>query len=322
MKEGKGSLSPKLVISSQFVEKIPEFYSPKQAAGLTLVGLTALELADHTERGDRVLVAGGSTSVGLLLIKMLKAKGCSLVVATGSGSKLDVIKSRGADDVVDCECLFPLSFLFSLLHIASFGSKLTSQLCFPCHLSFFPDRASDFPKELASRYSKQPFDVVLDTVGDQLTHSGCGSYLKEGGHYFNCGASVLTPNQGGVFKLISFLLSAFLLPTFLGGVPAKFHNTSLQNEKFGRFAALARGESMKRKKKFPNLRPNEMKLLFLMRFRVFLFLLFCFTFLLYSSTEIDLDPLIDSTFPFAEAPKAYQRLTEGRALGKIVVEVK
>lgn len=38
--------------------------------------------------------------------------------------------------------------------------------------------------------------------------------------------------------------------------------------------------------------------------------------------EIDLDPLVDSTFPFSEAPKAYQRLMEGRALGKIVVEVK
>lgn len=108
MKNGRGSLTTKTLVSSQFVEKIPEAYSSQQAAGLSLVGLTALALTSHAQRGERVLVAGRSTAVGLLLIKMLKAKGCSFVVATGSGSKLDVIKSRGADDVVDCECLFLL----------------------------------------------------------------------------------------------------------------------------------------------------------------------------------------------------------------------
>lgn len=111
MKNARGSLSKKLLVGSEFVEKIPSKYTSQEAAGLTLVGLTALELADQvTEKGQRVLVAGGSTSVGLLLIKMLKAKG-AFVVATGSGSKLDVIKSRGADDVVDCKSFFSCSYV-------------------------------------------------------------------------------------------------------------------------------------------------------------------------------------------------------------------
>lgn len=138
IKNGRGSLATKLLVSSQFVEKIPEAYTPQQASGLSLVGLTALALASHAQKGERVLVAGGSTAVGLLLIKMLKAKGCSLIVATGSGGKLDVIKSRGTDDVVDCECLFSLRLacLFSLIYSTSeIHAGSSTLLPFPSFLS-------------------------------------------------------------------------------------------------------------------------------------------------------------------------------------------
>lgn len=127
MKNGRGSLSKKLLVDQAYVELIPSNYTPEQAAGLTLVGLTALQLADFTKPGDRVLVAGGSTSVGLLLIKMLKAKGMKEIVATGSGSKVDVIKSRGADHVVDCEYSVFLPALVQSNRVAN--HSLTSPLC-------------------------------------------------------------------------------------------------------------------------------------------------------------------------------------------------
>lgn len=124
------------------------------------------------------------------------------------------------------------------------SSKLTRSLS----LILYADRASDFPKELVSRYSKQPFEIILDTVGDQATHSGCGSYAVKGAHYWNVGANVLTPGAGGLTALIKFVFSAYLLPTFLGGVPVKFHNTGLDKNKMAKFHALASGESVWREK--------------------------------------------------------------------------
>lgn len=106
-KNGRGSVAQKLLVDQFYVEPVPSFYTMEQAAGLTLVGLTALELADSTKAGDRVLVSGGSTSVGLLLLPMLKAKGVKEIVATGSGNKISIIKERGADEVIDCELIYP-----------------------------------------------------------------------------------------------------------------------------------------------------------------------------------------------------------------------
>lgn len=58
----------------------------------------------------------------------------------------------------------------------------------------------------------------------------------------------MSPGEGGMFKFIRFLLSAYFLPTFLGGVPAKFHNIAADNSKMDEFATLVRGEFPKKKK--------------------------------------------------------------------------
>ena len=110
-----------------------------------------------------------------------------------------------------------------------------------------PDRATDAPKELAARYSKQPFDVVLDTVGDPTIYQGSDAYLK--GTYYNVGANLLTPGEGGLFALLKFTLAAYLLPTFLGGNRAKFYSAGLDNAKMPKFAALVKGESKREARK-------------------------------------------------------------------------
>lgn len=131
------------------------------------------------------------------------------------------------------------------------------------------DRATDASKELVARFSKNQFDVILDTVGEPPIYYKSDSYLKKGGIYHNIGATLLTPGerhiisgarldmlslnfaflsrsfftpgQGGMLALVKFSLKAMLLPTFLGGVRAKFHTAGLDNKKMGNFAALAKG---------------------------------------------------------------------------------
>lgn len=106
---GLGTLAEKIVVPAQTCAKRPDSVSSVEAAGVSLVGLTALEMTKAVDKVNldpghwaRVLVCGGSTSVGLSLIPILKDKGC-YVAATCSQPKADMIKARGADDTFDCE---------------------------------------------------------------------------------------------------------------------------------------------------------------------------------------------------------------------------
>ena len=73
-----------------------------EAASLPLAGLTALQglqIHGNFQKGQRVLILGGSGGVGSLAVQMAKALGASQVYATGSN--VDLIKSLGADAVVN-----------------------------------------------------------------------------------------------------------------------------------------------------------------------------------------------------------------------------
>lgn len=50
--------------------------------------------------GDRVLINGGTSGVGVFAIQMAKAIGCYVVVTCSSAS-FDTVKGFGADEVVD-----------------------------------------------------------------------------------------------------------------------------------------------------------------------------------------------------------------------------
>jgi NADPH2:quinone reductase len=109
LKNGQGALSTHVCVAVEQLGAIPaslqEQLSLQDAAGLPLVGTTALALVRRARAGDKVLVCGGSTSVGLVLLQLLKAEGAGCVVATASGAKRDTVKALGADEVIDCEYL-------------------------------------------------------------------------------------------------------------------------------------------------------------------------------------------------------------------------
>lgn len=80
----------------------PKNLSFKEAAALPVGGMTALFLLDKAKlrKGQQVLIYGASGSVGSYAIQMAKAQGAT-VVAVCSSANFDMVKSLGADRVID-----------------------------------------------------------------------------------------------------------------------------------------------------------------------------------------------------------------------------
>jgi len=98
-----GTFAEYAVTSPDKLVPKPANLSFEQAAALPISGVTALQaLRDkaHVQPGQTVLVIGAGGGVGTLAVQVAKAFGAH---ATGvaSSSKLDLVRSIGADDVVD-----------------------------------------------------------------------------------------------------------------------------------------------------------------------------------------------------------------------------
>ncbi|PWN40283.1 NAD(P)-binding protein [Ceraceosorus guamensis] len=197
MGNGRGSLSTYLTIPSKCVAPIPPSLDYESAAGIALTGLTAFSLNETFEKGWKVFIVGGSTSVGLAAADIAKAKGASLVVASASGEKKNVLKQRGVDEVIDY-------------------------------------KEVDVAGELSLRYKDQPFDVIFDCVGDRFIHAKCPAFLKPTGEYRSVGASSLSP-ESRIWSAESrslglWFFRALILPSFLGGIPRKFRLLGLKDD--------------------------------------------------------------------------------------------
>ncbi len=98
-----GSFAEYAVTAPDKLVPKPANLSFGQAAALPISGVTALQaLRDkaHVQPGQTVLVIGAGGGVGTLAVQVAKAYGAH---ATGvaSSSKLDLVRSIGADDVID-----------------------------------------------------------------------------------------------------------------------------------------------------------------------------------------------------------------------------
>lgn len=99
LEPGLGGYSEYLVLSQDSVARKPGSLSMTEAAAVPLAAMTAWQgLFDHggLERGQRVLILGGSGGVGHLAVQLAKARGAE-VAATASGSDLDFLRQIGCD---------------------------------------------------------------------------------------------------------------------------------------------------------------------------------------------------------------------------------
>ncbi|WP_086829853.1 zinc-binding dehydrogenase [Allokutzneria sp. NRRL B-24872] len=82
---------------------VPEGLGLAEAVGLHTDGSTALGLVEgaRVQAGDVVLVEAAAGGVGSLLVQLAKARGAHVIGATRGARKLDLVRSLGADAVVD-----------------------------------------------------------------------------------------------------------------------------------------------------------------------------------------------------------------------------
>lgn len=97
-----GSWADYRCVRESMVMTKPKGYSHVEAAALTMAACVAWGAIgfSKTQPGDRCLVVGASGSIGIMLVQYLKTKGCT-VTAVCSGKNEALVKSKGADDVID-----------------------------------------------------------------------------------------------------------------------------------------------------------------------------------------------------------------------------
>ncbi|GAA5858840.1 hypothetical protein JCM8547_005008 [Rhodosporidiobolus lusitaniae] len=107
--EGEGSFAEYVKADASLVWKVPETVSFEEAAAAGGIGpWTAIQAlyfrlklnppSNPTTKGEPVLVWGGSTSVGLYAVQLLKLSGYT-VIATASEKNFDLVKDFGAEAV-------------------------------------------------------------------------------------------------------------------------------------------------------------------------------------------------------------------------------
>lgn len=93
-----------------YMSRKPDGVSWEEAAGLPLVGMTALQaLRDEgglqVGKGMNVLVNGASGGVGHVAIQIARLLGAEKVVGTASSEHLDFVRELGADEAVDYDTI-------------------------------------------------------------------------------------------------------------------------------------------------------------------------------------------------------------------------
>ncbi|MHA7304712.1 NAD(P)-dependent alcohol dehydrogenase [Arthrobacter sp. TMN-49] len=100
---GKGSFAEYAAVKENQLATKPPSLSFEQAAVVPISGGTALQAvsdAGHLSAGQKVLITGASGGVGSFAVQLAKAIGAE-VTGVCSAAKADLVKSLGADHVID-----------------------------------------------------------------------------------------------------------------------------------------------------------------------------------------------------------------------------
>jgi NADPH:quinone reductase-like Zn-dependent oxidoreductase len=98
-----GTYAEEIVVRAEEVAKKPRGLSHQEAAGLSMVGLTAWNALVgfcNLQPGQRVLIQAGSGGVGSTAIQLAKHLGAE-VLATCSTRNLELVRDLGADVAID-----------------------------------------------------------------------------------------------------------------------------------------------------------------------------------------------------------------------------
>ncbi|HSV70930.1 MAG TPA: MDR family oxidoreductase [Methylibium sp.] len=103
----KGCLAAKARLKGEWLVRLPEAFTTRQAMAIGTAGYTAMLCVMALERygirpgaGD-VLVTGATGGVGSVAVALLAKLGHRVVAATGKASEADYLKQLGAADIID-----------------------------------------------------------------------------------------------------------------------------------------------------------------------------------------------------------------------------
>ena len=99
-----GSFADLATGAAEKLVRKPERLTFEEAAAAPISGITALQAfrdVAPVQPGQSVLIIGAGGGVGTLAIQIAKAFGASHVTAVCSGAKADLVRSLGADEVID-----------------------------------------------------------------------------------------------------------------------------------------------------------------------------------------------------------------------------
>jgi alcohol dehydrogenase len=101
-KDRLGAFAEYSAVDATIVARAPTSVSLRDAAGLPLAGLTAVQVLDKLELkpGDRLLITGGAGGVGLFAIPLAKLRGAH-VTTTASPAGEALVNKAGADVVIN-----------------------------------------------------------------------------------------------------------------------------------------------------------------------------------------------------------------------------
>jgi len=100
---GQGSFAEYVAVKEKKLAQKPANLGLEEAAGVPVSAITALEaIRDHgrTEAGQKLLIIGASGGVGTYAVQIAKALGAH-VTGVSSTSKMDLVRSLGAERVID-----------------------------------------------------------------------------------------------------------------------------------------------------------------------------------------------------------------------------
>lgn len=196
---GTGALAEHIIIPARYAAHKPDSASFADAAGCLLAGMTAHQqvIESGAKPGDRVLVNAASGGIGSLVVQMVRniVGSNGHIVGICSGKNVDLVKSLGADEVID----------------------YTQHTNLPAHLT--------------ERYSSAPFDTIIDTLGHQSIYVASPAYLVPTGVYSSAG---IKPPNFSVPNFLRAVWQMKLnewwpVSTWLGGVGRLWRGVSMMS---------------------------------------------------------------------------------------------
>ncbi|KAJ5802811.1 uncharacterized protein N7503_005261 [Penicillium pulvis] len=190
LRRGSGTLAGYCPCPVDQLNVVPAGMDLEHAVALAGNGVTAVQVVDAADvkRGDKVFVNGGSGGAGSMILQVIRDRvgETGVVISSCSGGNVELVKSLGADEVIDYRQHDPLH------------------------------------EYLAKEHGETRFDAIVDTVGIQELYTNSPGYLREGGRFINIGAMQAQSANGSLFAFAWAMILNLALPAWLGGTPRRY----------------------------------------------------------------------------------------------------